>query len=215
MGTPKRPPAGQGRRTQRQRTEATTAAITGAARRLFARAGYAATSVEDVLREAAVTRGALYHHFDSKAALFRAVFEQEEKALCARVLAAARREREPWPNFRAGCRAFLEACLDPDVQRIVLSDARAVLPPEDLREIESRYSLAMLRDGLGRAVAAGAIAPRPVETLARFLFGALSECALAIARSPSPRKTLQDAQRELDGVLRALEAGAGGKSRPG
>jgi AcrR family transcriptional regulator len=206
MGKPRPKPPAKARRTQKERTEATTAAILAAARGLFARAGYAATSVDDVLRAAGVTRGALYHHFDGKAALFRAVFEAEEEALRARVMAAARREGRAWPSFRAGCRAFLEACLDPDVRRIVLSDARAVLSPEELREVESRHTLAMLRHGLERAVAEGAIAPRPVEVLTRFLFGALSECAVAIAASPQPKKTLQEAQRELDFVLGSLEA---------
>jgi AcrR family transcriptional regulator len=206
MGMPKRRPTGNVRRTQQERTEATTAALIAAARQLFARVGFADTAIEDVLQSAGVTRGALYHHFDSKHALFRAVFELEEKALCDRVMAAAGREPLAGASLRAGCRAFLEVCLDPDVQRIVLSDAPAVLPPAELREIEARYAFAMLYRGLERAVAEGAMAPRPVEMLARFLFGALSECATAIARSTHPKKAFQDACRELDFVLGALQA---------
>jgi AcrR family transcriptional regulator len=215
MDTPEHNSGAKVRRTQQERTEATTAAIVRAARELFATVGFAGTSIEDVLRGAAVTRGALYHHFDSKTALFRAVFEAEEQALCGRIKAAAAGcEPMAWGSFRAGCRAFLEACLDPDVQRIVLSDAPAVLTPEELREVESRYAFAMLRHGLERAMREGAIAPRPVEMLARFLFGALSECATTIARAPNPKKALQEARRELDFMLAALETGAPSESQP-
>ena len=131
----------------------------------------------DILGLAGVTRGALYHHFDSKAALFRAVFEKEEAALTARLMKrlmkVAQARGDALSGLHAGCRAFLEACLDPVVQRIVLRDARAVLSLDELREIESRYTLAALRNGLKNAIASGAMVERSPEMLAHMILGAL------------------------------------------
>jgi AcrR family transcriptional regulator len=197
-------------RTQAERTEATMERLMMAARELFAEKGYVATSTEDVIAAAGVTRGALYHHFDGKAALFKAVFEREEEALAARVMKVAQAEKRGMPSLRAGARAFLEACLDPTVRRIVLSDARSVLPLEELREIESRYTLRLLQSGIADAMSAGAVVDRPVDMLARMMLGALSEAATAIALSTTPKKTLREAQRELDTLLEAI-AGAGAR----
>lgn len=199
-GTPRR----RTRKTQGERSAATTALLVRAARDLFSERGFADTATEDILDKAGVTRGALYHHFDSKAALFRAVFESEEAALTARLVKVAQSQADPLSGLRAGCRAFLEACLDPVVQRIVLRDARAVLSLDELREIESRYSLAALRAGLSRAIAAGAVTERPIDMLAHMILGALSEAAMAIARSPHPRKVLKDALGEFDRWLDGL-----------
>jgi AcrR family transcriptional regulator len=192
------------RKTQEERSAATTAVLIRSARDLFAKKGFADTATEDILKVAGVTRGALYHHFDSKAALFRAVFENEEAALTARLVKVAQSQPDALTGLHAGCRTFLEACLDPVVQRIVLRDARAVLSLDELREIESRYTLAALRNGLTQAVAAGAIVERPVDMLAHMLLGALSEAAMAIAMSAHPRKILKDALRELDTLMEGL-----------
>src|SRR5437763_1460220 len=180
------------RKTQQQRSAATTGVLLRAARDLFAKKGFADTATEDILGAAGVTRGALYHHFDNKAALFRAVFENEEAALTARLMKVAQAQPDALSGLHAGCRAFLEACLDPVVQRIVLRDARAVLSLDELREIESRYTLAALRNGLANAISSGAMVDRPVDMLAHMILGALSEAAMAIARSPHPKKVLKD-----------------------
>ncbi len=191
-------------RTQKERSEATTASLVSAARALFAARGFADTSIEDVLNAASVTRGALYHHFDSKTALFRAAFEEQEKILTLAVAHAAAAKRGAWPAFRAGCEAFLEACLDPDTQRIILIDAPAVLGWDVMREIESRYALALLRAGLEAMMKEGKLARRPIDTLASILLGALSEAAMAIARAPDPRAASLDARREIDHLLKSL-----------
>ena len=192
------------RKTQEERTAATTAVLLRAARELFAKKGFAETATEDILNAAGVTRGALYHHFDNKAALFKAVFENEEAALTARLMKVAQSQPDALSGLHAGCRAFLEACLDPVVQRIVLRDARAVLSLDELREIESRYTLAALRNGLASAISSGAFAERPVDMLAHMILGALSEAAMAIARSPHPKKVLKDALREFDILIEGL-----------
>src|ERR671918_361237 len=97
------------RRSQPERSEATQSALVDSARDLFASEGYSDTQLDDVVREAGVTKGALYHHFQGKADLFRAVFEDEQRRLAKVVSYAYRRKRDPWKGFAAGCRALLEA----------------------------------------------------------------------------------------------------------
>jgi AcrR family transcriptional regulator len=198
----KRP--GKARRTQVERSKSTIALLVEAARQQFAAKGYAETSIDNVLEAAGVTRGALYHHFATKSELFRAVFEEQEKIMTKAIAVAAGPKKNAWAAFRAGCEGFLDACLDPATQRIVLIDAPSVLGWDTMREVESRYALAMLRGGLKRAMEEGHLASRPVETLSQLLLGALSECAMSIARSPDPMQATRDARRELDHLLKAL-----------
>ena len=194
-------------RTQRQRTEATTGQLLEEARRLFAADGYNATSIEDVVAAAGMTKGALYHHFRSKRDLFRAVFEQEERELARRCRVAYQRERDPWKGFYAGCRAFLEQTLDPGVQRIALLDGPAVLGWETVRQIEADYSLAMIENALREAIESGRIAPRATGPLAHMLFGALGEGAMMVARSGGDqRAAMREVDREVRAMLTALEA---------
>jgi AcrR family transcriptional regulator len=193
-------------RTQAERSETTTRALVEAARRLFATRGFAATSIDDILKEVGITRGALYHHFATKTELFRVVFEEQEKLLMTAVAKATARKEDPWAAFRAGCEAFLEACLDPDTQRIILIDATSVIGWDAMREIESRYALALLEGGLERAMAAGKLARRPARPLAHLLLGALSESAMAIARSADPTATMKAARLEITRLLTALAA---------
>src|SRR3954469_9777128 len=136
------------RRSNAERSEATIKELVAVARGLFAERGYGATSIEDVVRAAGVTRGALYHHFAGKEEVFRAVFEELQRELAKQIRAAAggkraawRRvgaggKRDPWRRMEAGCMAFLDAVRDPGVQQIALSDAPAVLGWDGLRAIE-------------------------------------------------------------------------------
>ena len=200
-------------RTQRERTEATTAQLVAAARRLFATQGYEGTSLDDVVAAAGVTKGALYHHFASKRDLFRAVFESEEQALARACHDAYAAERDPWEGFHAGCRAFLEATLDPGVQRISLLDAPAVLGWETVRQIEADCSLAMIENGLRHAIGSGRIAPRPTGPLAHMLMGALSEGAMMVARAGGDqRAAMREVAREVESLLAALAAPDAGVS---
>lgn len=191
-------------RTQRERSEATTRGLVDAARDLFAREGYEATSLDDVARRAGVTKGALYHHFEGKRELFQAVFESEERRLMRRIDAVHATERDPWKGFYEGCRAFLEAVLDPGVQRILLIEAPSVLGWETVREIQERYSMSMVRNGLAIAMESGAISRRRVEPLATMLNGALCEGAMFIVRSDDPPAETRRVLREMRRLLDAL-----------
>jgi AcrR family transcriptional regulator len=193
------------RRTQRERSETTVAALVGAARELFANDGYAATSLDAVAASAGVTKGALYHHFAGKRDLFRAVFEHEQERLVAALGEAYASRRDPWDGFEAGCRAFLESSLDPGLQRIVLLDAPGVLGWEAIREIESP-ALQLTEYGIEQAIGAGRLPRRPAQPLAHLLFGAICEGAMKIARSADPAAMQRAVWAELRRVLRALAA---------
>ena len=189
--------------TQQERSEQTTAALVSAARELFAADGYAATSLDAVVERAGMTKGALYHHFAGKRELFAAVFAAEQRLLNEVVAAAYAREEDPWLAFEAGCRAFVEACQEPGVQRIFLLDAQVALGWETVRRIESG-SLDLMVVGIERAREAGRIETGNPRQLAHLLFGAICESAMVVAREPDQRRALREAVHELSAVLRAL-----------
>ena len=190
--------------TQRDRTAATTTKLIAAARNLFATHGYAATLLDDVVRDAGVTTGALYHHFPNKLELFAAVYEQEQQRLAELSIAAHRARQDDQDGLEAGSRAFLEASRDPGVQRITLLDAPSVLGWERLRAIEDRYTIAILRVALAQAVATGLFDDRPIEPLVQMLNGALCEASLLIARSENQQEVTEQVLFELRVWLEVL-----------
>ncbi len=191
-------------RTQAERTEATRAKLIAAGRRLFGDAGFAATSIEDLAREADVTRGALYHHFPGKEALFTAVFEGAEEELMTAAGKAAARETDAWRRLHAGCRGFLRASRAPDLQRIVLLDAPAVLGWDGWHAAEERYALGVLRAAIEAAMAEGHLRRRPAGALAHLLLGALNEAAMVVARS-SPRSAVSaQVEAEVEALIEGL-----------
>lgn len=173
------------RRTQAERSAATRSALVRAARELFARDGYAATGREMIVERAGVTRGALYHHFADKEALFRAVFEELEAEVMARSAEAAMTvpPDDPLGQLRAGCLAYLDIALDPAVQRICLLDAPSVLSPAVRQEVLDAYAVGLVREVLQAAMDSGALARQPLEPLTHVLLAALHEAALYVARA--------------------------------
>src|SRR5262245_30559689 len=142
------------RRTQAERSAETSEALIAAARTLFAVHGYADVSLETIVRTAGVTRGALYHHFADKTELFAAVFEQVDGEVAARMgdAIAAAGQTDPIEIMRLGARFWLDACADPEIQRIVLVDAPAVLGWTRWTEIGNRYNIGRVRDLLTHAI---------------------------------------------------------------
>ncbi len=181
----------QRRRTQAERQAATRAALVAAARRAFAEHGYAATGTEAVVRAAAVTRGALYHHFTDKAALFAAVFEAVAGEILAAIEKASADAPSPLAALRRGSEAFLAAALAPATRRIYLIDAPAVIGWAQWREIDGRYAMGALRRGVDAALAAR---PRPGldgEAVTCLLSGALNEAALWLAETDDAAERLK------------------------
>ncbi|WP_435969699.1 TetR/AcrR family transcriptional regulator [Streptomyces sp. Qhu_M48] len=182
---------------------ATRRALLAEGRRRFAEDGYHGVVLAEVARAVGVTKGAAYHHFDSKAGLFRAVVTEVQGELGERVAAAAERETDPWEQLRAGCRAFLAAGADPAVRRIVLVDAPTVLGWEEWRALDEESSARHLTEALEGLMETGTIAPRPVEPLTRLLSGAMNEAALWLARSGTP-EALELTVDALDGLLAGI-----------
>ena len=191
--------------TQKARQAAgTRSQLVAVGRRLFAERGFAATSTEEIVIQAGVTRGALYYHFRNKEDLFRGVLAEVEEGIDEQVSAVAMAEGEPWAGVVAGCRAFLDACLDPAVQRIALLDAPSVLGWEAWRETGTRHRFGLFAVGLQWAMVAGEIEDQPAAPLAHVLLGALHEGALFIAGADDRAAARRDVGRIVDRLLAGL-----------
>src|SRR4051794_10716993 len=172
--------------TKVAKAEATRRGLLKAARKLFGRKGYASTSVDEVVRAAGVTKGALYHHFRDKDDLFKAVVEQvkvDVTATAAQSFFNDSDDDEPLQRLRRLCVAMIDASLDPAVQRISIVDARAVFDAATRRDLDTRYEVSLLRGALRSAMRAGAIEQQPLIPLAHLLAGALSEACALIAEA--------------------------------
>jgi AcrR family transcriptional regulator len=193
-------------RRQHERTEATRGAIVDAARGLFADAGYEATTIEDIARRAGVSKGALYHHYVDKVDVLVAVYEDLEVALVESLLATTAAETDPVAALRAGCGAFLDACLDPVFRRIALVDAPNALGWERWRSIDARHGFGLLLVGLQAAADRGRIGGDHLEERAHLLLAALIEAALVVGRSDHPGATRKAMgaliDEHVDGLVR-------------
>jgi AcrR family transcriptional regulator len=200
--------AGDGpRRTKHaERSEATRAALVAAARPLFAERGFAGVGTEEIVRAAGVTRGALYHQFADKRELFAAVFEQVEAEVTQRTAraAVASGAADPLAVLRVGAVAWLDACSEPEVQRIVLLDGPAVLGWDAWREIGMRYGLGLVENELKEAIEAGVLEPQPIRALAHVLMGAIDEAALYVATAEDQAAARAEAGAVLDRLLAML-----------
>jgi AcrR family transcriptional regulator len=196
------------RRTQAERAAETRDALIAAARPLFAAQGFAEVALETIVRAAGVTRGALYHHFADKTELFAAVFEQVEGEVAARMgeAIAASNETDPVAVMRLGAGFWLDACSDPEVQRIVLVDAPAVLGWTRWTEIGNRYNIGLVRALLTDAVATGRIPAQPIEATALTLLGAMREVTLYVARADDHDQAREEAGAVMNRLIQALSA---------
>ena len=178
-------------RTQEQRSRASRTALLTAARALFAERGFAGVGTAELVAAAGLTRGALYHQFGDKTALFLAVLEQIEQEITERIARVLIDTQDASPTdpldvLAAGAEAWLDACAAPDVQRIVLLDGPAVLGWEQWRQVGQRYGLGLTMTAVQQAIAADALPAQPVAPLAHILVGALDEAALYLARAADP-----------------------------
>lgn len=196
------------RRTQAERAAETREALIEAARPLFAAQGFAEVALETIVRAAGVTRGALYHHFADKTELFAAVFEKVEGEVAARMgeAIAASNQTDPVEVMRLGADFWLDVCSDPEVQRIVLVDAPAVLGWTRWTEIGDRYNTGMVRALLTNAVETGRIPPQPIEATVLTILGAMREATLYVARAEDHDQARKDAGAVLNRLIRALDA---------
>jgi AcrR family transcriptional regulator len=182
----------------------TRRALLAAARRVFARRGYKATSLDDIAERARLTKGALYHHFDSKAALLEAVYVEIEGELAARVVAAMTTAGDDaWATMLAALDAFFAASTEPEYIQIVLRDAPHVLGKRHGREIDQAIGLGLVVELVTQLIARGLFRPLPITPTARVLLAAASEVAISIAEAAEP----EVARREGMAVILALVEG--------
>lgn len=198
-------PPDKPRRTRAEMRAGTSAALVSTARRHFFEEGFAQASMDRICAEAGVTRGALYHNFGGKEGLFEAVFRQLDSEIGARIEAAYEGAEDPLAALLAACFVYLDAALDPEVQRITLRDGPAVLG-QKAREIDEAGAIHPFAEALSALMGQGRLRPTDPEALARMLNGAMMDAAMWIAADEAPEATLAKAKDVLREIVRGLEA---------
>jgi AcrR family transcriptional regulator len=205
--------------TRRQRySEATKQALVEVAERLFTAHGYSATSLDAIVAGADVTKGALYHHFSGKQAVFEAAFERVQSRATTAIVDATSGHQDPWDKAQAGLRAFLQAVQEPGYRQVVVSDGPSVLGHERYREQEERSTYALV-DEIVRAVLTAetlegsGLDDAMLDTFTRIFFGAMSAAGGAVAVSDDPAAAALRVEAAigviLAGLQRLLDEGAG------
>lgn len=182
------------------RGRATREHLVDVATELFAAEGYDRTSIEAVMRAAGVSKGALYHHFPGKDALFEAVLDRITLRIEEALAAAAIGVDTPIGLLRVGCRAWIRQAVEPVVQQIMLIDAPAVLGWQRWRE-RDEATLGAVRGALTAASEQGVLDLRHVDVFAHALLAMINELSIMIARSARPTEALAEAEAALDELL--------------
>jgi AcrR family transcriptional regulator len=198
-----------GRNRKVEQGDATRGVLVRVAITQFTEVGYAAASTTGIAETAQVSRGALYHHFPAKEDLFLAALEAVEEDVYRQVIAATAGSGADLPaRIRAGAGAFLDACLERPVQRILLQDGPSVLGWQRWQRLDNpRCARRLLADGMAEAIRAGILPAQPAEPLTHLVYGALVEAGLAIAGSDDPQGTRDAMGRAADTLLSSLFAG--------
>jgi AcrR family transcriptional regulator len=173
---------------------------------LMTKRGYAGTSLDEIAKRARVTKGALYHHFSGKQALFEAAFEAVETNVMRRLTEIVDSGAEAWDTAMKGVRAYIKFCLEPTYQRIVLHEGPVVMGVERWREAEDHFSFGVVRASVESLMAAGVVAKGPIEATARLLFGALSSGGLFIAAAADQKKASAEVITVVENMLGSLRA---------
>mgnify|MGYP003333782718 CR=1 FL=1 len=193
---------------RQQYSASTKRALVDVAQELFTAQGYAATSLDAIVAGARVTKGALYHHFSGKQALFEAVFERVESDTSKAIQKALRGHRDPWDKARAGLEAFVVVVQDPGYRRVVIQEGPAVLGYERFREQEERSTFAIVLDIVRAVLTAGTweLDDDMLQTFARIFFGALSSAGDAVASSEDPEAAAERVERALGFIIAGFQA---------
>jgi AcrR family transcriptional regulator len=189
-------------RRTRAEMEETRATLLVIARKVFSDRGYADTSMDDLTAQANLTRGALYHHFGDKKGLLAAAVEQIDAEMDERLQAISDAADDEWEGFRSRCRAYLEMALEPEIQRIVLRDARAVLggaSPDS-----QRHCVESMRRLIDSLMQSGIVAQADPQALASLIYGSLAEAAFWIADGEDGNTRLEQGVVALELLLRGL-----------
>lgn len=184
-------------------SSSTRRALLESAAELFAERGYAGTSLDEVVAAARVTKGALYHHYQGKLALFEAVFEHVEAKAVKRITSDVRRKRDPWEKALTGVSSFLEVCQEPAYRRIVMQEGPVALGFDRWRESEERSTYGLVHDLVRRVLRQYDIGDSLLDTFTRVFFGAMSSAGIAVSEAEDP----EQASREVATVITLMLAG--------
>lgn len=193
-------------RTQAERSAATQRALIAAARRLWGERGYAEVSTPEIAERAGVTRGAMYHQFPDKHALFVSVLETIETEIIERLggIVAAAMPGTPADALHVVADGWIDIASEPEVRRLVLLDAPSVLGWAGFREVSQRYGLAATEQMLTAAINAGQLRDQPVRPLATVLLGALDEAAMSIANADDTAQEKEDIRAVVHDLIDGL-----------
>ena len=206
------PPRVRGTGRRAQYSASTKRALVDVAQELFTEHGYANTSLDAIVAGARVTKGALYHHFAGKQALFEAAFERVEREASIAIHEQIKGERDPWEKARTGLRAFLEVVRDPTYRRIVIQDGPAVLGYERFREQEERSTfaivLAIVASVLNDGMSSGQLDLDDAmqRTFARIFFGAMSSAGESVSLAEDPEAAGARVEAAIGIILTGLQA---------
>lgn len=188
--------------------EATRTALVDAATTLFAEQGFAATSLEDVASAAQVTRGAVYHHFAGKQALFEAVLDEQEMHMTEVIVATVAQHDDPWEGSLAAIDAFLELCLNPTYTKLVWQEGPSALGWTGWKDCEEKYALGLINQSVKALIEGGYLEPKAVDTTVRFIFQIFGAAGMAMADAaeadrPRLKTECADVMRRMLTGLRA------------
>lgn len=192
-------------RKTKAETDRTIKLILTIARRHFTEQGYAAVSLESIVKEAELTRGVIYHHFKNKEGLFLAVFEEIQKDIGHYVEQEAMKSNNPWEQLMLGCRAFISAASEVRNHRILLIDGPAVLGWDTFREMDQKYSMNSLGEQLQLMKEQNIIDTVSIEALTHCLSGAMNESALWIAENPDRGQCIHEVMITLETFLKGYK----------
>jgi AcrR family transcriptional regulator len=201
------------RTSRRQEYSASTKrALVDIAAELFTERGYAGTSLDEIVAGARVTKGALYHHFSGKQALFEAVFERVEAESAQTIRKAVRGSEDPWDKAMSGLRAFLSVVQQPGYRRVVIQEGPAILGHERYREQEERSTFGIVQEIVSSVLGSYGLEPTLVETFSRIFFGAMSAAGTSVSSAEDPERASAEVEAAiafiLAGLQRQAEAGA-------
>jgi AcrR family transcriptional regulator len=185
-------------------SESTRQALVDSAVELFTKHGYAGTSLDAIAKRARVTKGALYHHFSGKQALFEAAFDVVENAAVGRLSEVVAGDGTAWERAVRGVELYIQSCLEPSYQRIVVHEGPVVMGWERWRETEDHFSYGLVRATIEALIEAGEMVELPVEVTARVLFGALSAGATFIAGAENPKKAGAEVSKTIVAVMEGM-----------
>ncbi|WP_271632761.1 TetR/AcrR family transcriptional regulator [Solicola gregarius] len=185
-------------------SSSTRKALLENATRLFTERGYAGTSLDEIVRAARVTKGALYHHYGGKLDLFEDVFERAQKDASKYIARAIRKEKDPWARAQAGLLSFLEVCQEPAYRRLVMQEAPVALGPERVQEAEHGSTYGLVQKIVADLLKDADVDDDLRETFAHVFFGAMRTAGAFVADAEDAERASANVQVVILSVLTGL-----------